>query len=1029
MPILILHLGDLHILNAEDLVLARGDQIVDAVRALRLNPSACLVIVPGDVAFSGRADEYKLARAFFTELLTALQQEYPGVKPDIAFVPGNHDCNFGLASDIRRSGQIHQLLDGIQVNGGFVREYLAVQTPFFEFAATFGQLQDTSQNRLLLRRTFVSGHRHTIGITCYNTAWLSENPEIPGKLFFPPTLHCPIEELTADVEVAVLHHPYNWLEPDNARKFRDALAARADVILTGHEHQPETYGVHRRSGSTEFVAGQAMADSRAKTNGFNVITIDLVEQRWAVHTMIWTGAEYGPNTEGTVPHPFQRNKALLDQGFNNNTEFAEELVDLGTGFTHPKKHLRLPDLFVYPSLIHRDLQRQLDQRRTSPRRVEGKNVPEFLCNERRLIILGDTRCGKTSLGKMIYRLLQSECAFVPLLLNGSELLDASRVSLVLDQAYVRQYSRNSLERFKQLVSSRRALIIDDLDDCPVRRGALGRVVEELGRSFDTIIMLADSQFELDQVLNASARPMLFDFRQYYIEDLNRVLRGKLIRKWVTLGRPEADEDLIYHEIDSREKLIDTILGRQLLPAHPIIVLSLLQTLEISRNVNAATGSYGELYEALITERLASISRKTTDLGTLYTIISRMAYYAYDRDVETLTRDDVDSICDRYLRDYQIRLDGSRLLDDLTFADILSESRGTYRFKYPYYYHFFVARYFRDNLSDPDLSAKLNEQLVFMAERTYYDAYVHIIVFYLYFTKDANVIERILQNARRVYPQHAPATLEEDVRFVNQLYVSSPRPILLAGEDVEKNRDEIREQLDAVDAAVQASAASSRVLYSDELDDLIKINIAFKTIHILGQVLRNFPGSLKRDIKVRIAEECELLGLRVLRFVLDSVNNGIDDLRRYFAALIRHRYPGVSLESIGQTAEEAVIGTVELWAYGVVKSLSHAVGMEDLSETYKEVVDRHGDKLSMQLIDVSIKLDHFWSFPEGQIEALERRVRKNYVGFSVLRYIVMQYFFVFKSTYDIKQKYSKLFNIDTKMVPLLGGGFMKEPESE
>ncbi len=110
MPIIIVHVGDMHIRNADDQVLMRVDQIVAAIRAQRLTPSACFVLVPGDIAFSGKPEEYKLAEGFFRELLARLEQEYPGIEVSIAFVPGNHDCDLDSASDIRKAGHIHQLL-------------------------------------------------------------------------------------------------------------------------------------------------------------------------------------------------------------------------------------------------------------------------------------------------------------------------------------------------------------------------------------------------------------------------------------------------------------------------------------------------------------------------------------------------------------------------------------------------------------------------------------------------------------------------------------------------------------------------------------------------------------------------------------------------------------------------------------------------------------------------------------------------------------------------------------------------------
>jgi metallophosphoesterase superfamily enzyme len=119
MPILLVHISDIHIRDAENPILQRVDQIVAALRARRLSPSACIVVAPGDIAFSGNEMEYQMAEAFFRELLSRLEQEYPGVKPDIVFVPGNHDCDMSRASDIRKASPNYEMLptlDPIVVN-------------------------------------------------------------------------------------------------------------------------------------------------------------------------------------------------------------------------------------------------------------------------------------------------------------------------------------------------------------------------------------------------------------------------------------------------------------------------------------------------------------------------------------------------------------------------------------------------------------------------------------------------------------------------------------------------------------------------------------------------------------------------------------------------------------------------------------------------------------------------------------------------------------------------------------------------
>lgn len=448
MDIILLHLGDFHFRDADNPILGRIPQIISAVRARHLTPAAFFVVVPGDVAFSGKLEEYRLAEGFFRELLARLEQEYPGVKAEIVFVAGNHDCDLALASDIRRAGQIREVLEGVDVGGAYVREYLGVQDQFFAFTSKFGQLANGAAERLLVRRVFAAGTR-TVAFTCINTAWLSENPEKPGTLFFPTQLFLPLQELTSDVEVAILHHPDNWLAPDNAQAVRRALEGRADLILTGHEHCFDAYAKQRPEGAIEFVAGQAMFDKRVTENGFNVIRIDIAAHEWRVETLIWSGDAYTLKNDAPI-RPFLRNKVLSELGFANNRIFAEELNDIGTGFTHSKKELRLNDVFVYPSLAHRAVQEKIDGRASTPKRIASKDFAQFAAAEPRLLILGAGKAGKTSLARTIYRMLQSECKMIPVLVDAKNFVAPDRLPGLLDEEYSKQYSRATLENFKQL---------------------------------------------------------------------------------------------------------------------------------------------------------------------------------------------------------------------------------------------------------------------------------------------------------------------------------------------------------------------------------------------------------------------------------------------------------------------------------------------------------------------------------------------------------------------------------------------------
>ena len=87
----ILHLSDLHITSKESfdrsVVL---DPLIDRVKAdLKNGFKPEIVVVSGDVSYSGFEPEYGLAKEFFDALLSSLELEPDG----LIIVPGNHDVN------------------------------------------------------------------------------------------------------------------------------------------------------------------------------------------------------------------------------------------------------------------------------------------------------------------------------------------------------------------------------------------------------------------------------------------------------------------------------------------------------------------------------------------------------------------------------------------------------------------------------------------------------------------------------------------------------------------------------------------------------------------------------------------------------------------------------------------------------------------------------------------------------------------------------------------------------------------------
>ena len=149
MRLLLLHLSDIHIVSEEDTVTARCSQIVDAVKNLDYSLDMCVVIVTGDVAFSGQADQYLVAMRFFNEIKENLSEKLSCNAPaseipiKIIIVPGNHDCDFTDATQVRDVIVDSVLTDGSKaMDKSIVELCTRVQSPFFNFWLRSNLLQD-----------------------------------------------------------------------------------------------------------------------------------------------------------------------------------------------------------------------------------------------------------------------------------------------------------------------------------------------------------------------------------------------------------------------------------------------------------------------------------------------------------------------------------------------------------------------------------------------------------------------------------------------------------------------------------------------------------------------------------------------------------------------------------------------------------------------------------------------------------------------------------------------------------------------
>jgi hypothetical protein len=1039
MNIGILHLSDVHFKdNTSNPVSKRAEKIKAAVQSTLNGVSACFIVFTGDLAFAGKIDEYVIAESFLTELVSELRSISPSLFVRVIAIPGNHDCDFTKDNALRKItlNNCSNLKDALNPNDdSIVRALTSVQDDFFNFLARIEQkLNDATisskclegYGRLCYERTF---ELNNLGFrfNCYNSAWMSKQHEEQAKLIFP--LHTiSLSEERCDLVVAAFHHPALWFESVNSREFRNHVEVNADLVLSGHEHIGQHYTKSTLDGnSTEYIEGEALFDEGGNS-AFQFLAIDLEGKRKRVSAFMWHDNHYSIEKESDWS-PFHRAKQLRRAQFEWNNQFRGYLYDPGMEFSHPSsKRIALDDIFVYPELDTLPFgKRALD---AASEIVTTENVLDFALGNPQLLITASDKAGKTSLAKRLF-VEMHERGIVPILVDGRLITSPKPeafIRLVEDQ-FKNQYDADDLVKYRELPSIEKALIIDDLHLSRLGRKNRNAIMEVAREVFGKVLLFADDVFVIEVMSEeVDENSILFSFRRARLREFGRELRYLLIQKWVSFGdEGDGDEEDMQHRISESDGIVGTLIGNKMLPSYPFVILSMLQMLESNANPYAAPGVYGYFYEFFILQALSVHVTPTIPMNYVIAFTPTAAQRMFALKRRSLSEAELNDVIDKYRKERGVNFPAAAMRAILLNSGTMrQEASGLYKFKHKYIYYYFLAKQFaldlRNEIREGETRALVSE----MASKLYVEEFANIILFLVYLTGDERIISQTLEQARALYSEFDPCDLDEHMVFISTTQ-SKPMVLTLPPSPPDENR---RKHLRTIDDTERKLVPGDdredddRPEEEQQLDDLLRINVSFKTLDMLGQILRNFPGDLTAELKFELARESYLLSLRTMRMLFKILEDNAPEFRALLAEVI-----GEKRKLEGRDLEDAANRLFFLLSMAIgfvfVKRVSEAVRSELLERTYSQILKETDSVIAVPLIDLAIKLDHFHNFPEQEVKDLHERTRNNIFAHGILRHLVRNRFVMWRAPYGIKQKVCKLLGIGMGDPKMIGPGDKKE----
>jgi hypothetical protein len=1026
---LLVNLSDIHIhFRDSNPILDRIPELVAAIRGVEADQTRnCIFLFSGDVAFSGNEVEYEKAKEFVLRLNNALLESHIEVIGKV-FVPGNHDCKFPsdtVARDSLRSKALENPAPSV-ING-----CLEVQRPYFEFRQAMTDLPiPNGGSGLYDTHTFKIGD-NCIRINAFNTSWLSEMHEKPGTLNVPTTAFEVVEDENDSLVISMFHHPMHWLEPQNRRVFIGLLERTSDIAIYGHEHESYLRETLSRDGASQlYIEAGVLQETHDRTkSSFQVIALDLGRKFQRVISFVWDKDFYRTETEQGWRDSSQNSLRKVRE-FQFSPVHQQFLLDNAFPFATTKGNFTLEDLFVLPSLSEyssRELYKKIDPKLGKPieKQILSSRVLEVVKQEKTLLIYGSEKSGKTAFLKRLHAGLQTG-NHVPVYidLERFKTQKPDDVSAAVESIFRSQYQTPTVDRFRQLERERRVILVDNFHTTKLNSLMKDAIIERLSNFAEMVIIASADDASIHDLEIQKFQRSLQPFKRFVIMPFGFSLREKLIQKWFLKSDPYVT---LAPDIENRcaqaATYVNQIISSKLIASTPLNVLMVLQQLEAHLGSNFNTATYSAFCELYVKQSLGEAA-KTSNLnqGMLERILELFAYLIFETKETGIPMAKFDNLVTDYRTHYKMEVETQRILNELLVRGLVRQSMDGIEFCHNYQYRYFVASGLARLLQTNQLEA--NAMIQALVDDLHLENAANIIVLLGHITKDLSIVQRVFDRAKTTFIGLPSCDFDETTEFANRLTDRVP-DVTVDVFNILENRQRnalVRDGEDesnglSSDALVKPSTEEYESSV-DEMDDamrgIFQINGAFKTIDVLGQMLRSYAGTLDGSFKIQITRECYDLSMRTLGTIYTLFDQYLEDTVLAVAEILNERFnihnQQLSKDETEKRAMLFIFNLLTAAGDAMLRRVTQAVGTQELKPVFNDLIENA--PLSYLLIDYSVHIGTYFRIDFLKLQTLIGATKGRLLAQSILKRVTMMHLYLFNNDYRDVQRVSEVFELNT-----------------
>jgi len=910
MKIRIVHFSDFHAKAKNDAPLLDATKVVTAVRAIG-DADAYIIVASGDLAFSGKEEEYALVADFMKYFFSDDGFNRKRKLIDYLYVPGNHDIDFA-SGKIAKSSEEFKEMYGLSIRNNKLdienisKDYHNAMYAFFTFAEK-GNCK--WHDRTINKRTIdIDGFK--LAFTLVNSATFSmlggDGEDKGCHRLTEKQLEIIRDIPKADFNCLIMHHGVEWFADETKTKLRDILAEEYVATLVGHEHDvvTEKRVINDREPCC-YIQSNAFKDSTLKDNGFCVVDIDSTTKHMDVYSFVRKNNIYihSPVLSTSI-------KKYSVKGIRNNEDFQASLTLDQNGTPYE-------DYYCFPRIECRSF----DENNNPTVLViqTETEFTEFLLGKSRVSISGDQKAGKSLLTKRIYKNM-IENGIVPILFDAT--IHNMNKKYIVENIFKNQYRTDnySFERFRQLRMDQRVAIIDDAD--LITPNSLKSFIDLLGETFGSVIVFHKTEPPTDlekQVLDA-----IDDNHKLTILPFTYSLRKELIANRLSVKGIDANE------VELKTTQINDLIHGQVkfFSLNPEFIIYFVDLYERDTKSQATSGkaAFSMVYEHAIKDKLIKHCQNSSP-EIILTIIQNIAYSMHFGKKRSITEKELQEHIETYREEYRQKISFSDFITTVKDSGFLIENEHHFSFRDRSHLAYFVAGAINQKSTDPSSPEYEDAEINFkyLLDNLCFGINSDIVLFLSVVTNNTQFINIIIQKAAMFfYEKEELCFRRNNVPFITNanIQVKSGLP----GNDDKKQREESisRTEIEIKNSDVIEPVDEYDYLEEDAKLEANQLILAFRYLEILSKTLPAFC------VKMKIAQQDALVNLiyrcpnKFLYMLLKKIDDNLDEF-------IENIYIDANKNQDGQSIDKKSIRViVEQISACVVIALYHLVASTNAS---------------------------------------------------------------------------------------------------